>query len=357
MPVAKWPDPDEPLTIVTKELRKWANALLQRRAAERSRSQLETQASRSADAGLNLTLYFARARAKWEAVDLTALAQGTLDEEIHPTLAQVFIPQDCRRARPPQDVLLDWLREQGLDPEREEAQRDLLRKRWDREERLSALDLLASDDARHLVLLGAPGSGKSSLARFVLLELLRAMPPDELRAWRRLLDGHIPFLVELRDLIALDAPGKRCSIPAYLADMGSRLGFGFTAEGVEAQVRDHPCLLIVDGLDEIFDPVRRRDIGQEIVGLATRFPATRILVTSRIAGFEAALFEQAGFAIATLDELSDDQVESFARAWFDLAFPGDPSAAERKRTDLLETVARRPQLRAIAGNPLSRLSR
>ena len=248
-------------------------------------------------------------------------------------------------------MLRDWLVEQGLDPDREEAQRDRLLRRWQQEQRLPALDLLARDDARRLVLLGDPGAGKSSLARFVLLELLRPRAADA-PAWRRALDGHVPFLVELRDLIALDAPGQRCPIPRYLADQGSRLGFGFTAEAADRQLREGRSLLIVDGLDEIFDQARRRDAVQEIVGLETRYPNARVLVTSRIPGFDADPFERAGFAIATLDDLSEEQVATFAERWFDLAFPGDPGAAERARADLLETVGRRPQLKALAGNPL-----
>ena len=37
-----------------------------------------------------------------------------------------------------------------------------------------------------------------------------------------------------------------------------------------------------------------------------------------------AVLERAGFAIATLDDLSEEQVRTFAQKWFDLAFPGDP---------------------------------
>ena len=201
---SRWQNPNVPLTEITKELSAWARKRMAERAAERA----QAEDARATATGIDLALYLRRARYRWETVDLTTLAPAGPDE-VRPTLAQVFVPQDCRRARPPQTVLRDWLREQGLDPDREEAQRDLLLQRWQQERRLPALDLLAQDDARRLVLLGDPGAGKSSLARFVLLELLRP-PPADAPAWRRALDGHVPFLVELRDLIALDAPGQRC---------------------------------------------------------------------------------------------------------------------------------------------------
>ncbi len=113
-----------------------------------------------------------------------------------------------------------------------------------------------------------------------------------------------------------------------------------------------PALLIIDGLDEIFDPHRRRLMVDQIVGLATRFPQLRVLVTARIAGFDDQPFRSADFATATLVDLSPEQVAAFAQHWFGLVFPGDPAAAERARDDLLQTVRRRPQLRALAGNPM-----
>src|SRR3954452_24863828 len=237
VPVAKWQDPDEPLTDITKELGARAKQIAAERAAARAEAESATQAARSAATGLDLALYLKRARYRWETVDLTTLAPAGPDE-VRPTLARVFVPQDCRRARPPQAVLRDWLIEQGLDPDREEAQRDLLQERWNQEQRLPALDLLARDDARRLVLLGDPGAGKSSLARFVLLELLHPMPAGGGPKWRRALGGYVPFLVELRDMIALDVPGQPCPIPRYLADLGTRLGFGFTAEAVQRQLRE-----------------------------------------------------------------------------------------------------------------------
>ena len=288
--VSQWEDEDVVFTRVAERIGEVIDHVKAKKAAAvQTQQELEALEARSAATGIDLALYLKRARKKWEAIDLTALATpGAVDEDARPTLGQLFVPQDCRRARPPQTVLKDWLREQGLDPEGEEAQRELLPSRWEQEQRVPALDLLGREDAPRLVLLGDPGSGKSSLARYVLLELLRPPVEDEARPWRQALDGYVPFLVELRDLVARDAPGWPCAIPAYLADLGSRLGFGFSAEAAQKQLRDGRSLLIVDGLDEIFDPARRRDLVEEIVGLETLYPSARILVTSRIAGFEAA---------------------------------------------------------------------
>ena len=91
---------------------------------------------------------------------------------------------------------------------------------------------------------------------------------------------------------------------------------------------------------------------EEIIGLKTRFPKSRVLVTSRIAGFDAHPFESAGFEIATLDDLSETQIKVFAETWFALAFPDGGDMAQTASEDLLQAVSSRPQLTVLAGNPM-----
>jgi hypothetical protein len=304
---------------------------------------------------IDLITYAKRCRKRWEAVDLSALAApGALDGDVElPKLSQVFIPQACRRSRPAVSLPRDYLERQGLDPDEEERLLAELQERWMRQERLPALELLARPDASKLVLLGDPGAGKSSLTRFVLLQLLDPLAQsgsdDE---WRQTLAGTWPVLVELRDLLAREAENLCSNLVDYLAYAGETQGFGFDRAALEAQLRDRPSLIIVDGLDEIFSLPRRRAMVEEIVGLESRFPRARVLVTSRIAGFDARSFEAAGFTLATLDDLDTEQIRLFAETWFGLAFPGDPEKAGRARGDLLEALERRPQLAVLAGNPL-----
>jgi hypothetical protein len=92
------------------------------------------------------------------------------------------------------------------------------------------LDLIGQDQARCAVVLGDPGAGKSSLVRYLLLRLLEFPGTDAAAAaaaWRRPLEGRLPFLVELRDLIAREAEGKCADFLSYLAYLGEQQGLGF----------------------------------------------------------------------------------------------------------------------------------
>lgn len=304
--------------------------------------------------GINLDIYVQRCRKRWEVVDLSTLAApGALDGDVEPPrLSQLFIPQDCRRSRPAVSLPRDYLEKQGLDPDDEERLQDELYKRWMQQERLPALELLARDDARKLVMLGDPGAGKSSLTRYVLLRLLEPSPVGKGEEWRLALEGIWPVLVELRDLLARETKSGDTDLLSYLAHTGETQGFGFDRAALEAQLLNRPSLIVVDGLDEIFSVQRRRAMVEEIVGLESRFPRVRVLVTSRIAGFDARPFEAAGFTLATLDELNEEQIQLFAQTWFGLAFPAEPEKAARARGDLLGSLERRPQLAVLAGNPL-----
>jgi hypothetical protein len=273
-----------------------------------------------------------------------------VDADVAIRLADVFVPQFARRSRPPVSLPRDYLEKQGLDPTIEAMRVEQIASSWERLPPISALDLAVECREQHLILLGDPGAGKSALARYVLLNLLN--DAETTGSPFAALTGHLPFLVELRDFVLREAEGRCADLAGYLAYFGRELGFGFDTKSLEEQFIQRPSLLIVDGLDEIFDPKRRRLMVDQIIGLAARYPKICLLVTSRVAGFDDSPFRAAEFSVATLIDLTAEQIESFASAWFTIVFPGDPSAATRARDDLLDAVRRRPQLRTLAGNPM-----
>lgn len=76
------------------------------------------------------------------------------------------------------------------------------------------------------------------------------------------------------------------------------------------------ALVIFDGLDEIVEPVRRRQMRDNIESFCSRFPATRVLVTSREIGYEQASLDDDAFESFRLAEFSSEQIADYARKWF-----------------------------------------
>ncbi|MEH0549062.1 HEAT repeat domain-containing protein [Streptomyces sp. B21-105] len=215
-----------------------------------------------------------------------------------------------------------------------------------------AFQVLAQEDARRIVLLGDPGHGKSTLARYLALTLADAMDKDhEVDADLAPLAGALPLLVELG---AYADPQWRTGT---LLDLVDRLhhtqGPGLPKDVLDAYLRTGGrAVLIFDGLDEVFDPRLREEVTGEIAGLAERYPSARLVVTSRIVDYQHAVLEREGFRVHVLRDFDRVRIDAFVTLWYRSAFPEQPAEAARLRERLRAAVDDTPAAAELAGNPL-----
>jgi hypothetical protein len=205
----------------------------------------------------DLNQYTRAVRQRYQTLDLSALAPAGRDDPDERTkLRDVFVPQAARRSRLPQSLPRDYLVRHGIDLDEEAAQARLLSEAWGQAKREPILDLIAADDAKHCVILGDPGAGKSVITRYLLLSLLdEDLPaPADRAAWRERLGGRLPFLIELREFIAREDEEKCDGFLGYLHYLGVHQGFGLNVTELHQSLHDKPSLVMFDGLDEIFDP-------------------------------------------------------------------------------------------------------
>ena len=251
----------------------------------------------------------------------------------------------------------------------------------DREmKRLSALAQL--DRHPRLVLLGEPGSGKSTFVNFVALclagealgredtnlALLTTPLPTERESrdeepqpqpWRH--DSLLPVCVVLRDFAArgLPPPGEPASAEHLwrflVAELEAAALDGY-ADHLARDLLKEGGLLLLDGLDEVPEAGRRREqIRQAIQDFCATFGRCRILVTSRTYAYQKQDWRLPGFAEAVLAPFSTGQIRHFVERWYThmATVRGLNADDAQGRAELLKrAILNSDRLRGLAERPL-----
>ncbi len=78
------------------------------------------------------------------------------------------------------------------------------------------------------------------------------------------------------------------------------------------------AVLVLDGLDESTDPLRRIDLVKAINSISSMFPLLSLLVTSREVGYDRAPVDVRIFTRVALTEFELDQAKAYVERWFSL---------------------------------------
>jgi len=249
-----------------------------------------------------------------------------------------------------------------------------------REQRLSALAQL--DQHSHLVLMGDPGSGKSTFVNYVALclagealgnqqvnlhSLTAPLPKGdgedekERQPWRH--EALLPLRVVLRDFAARGLPNSHQPMtPSCLWDfIEAELKVAQLAEfapHLRAALRDGEALLLLDGLDEVPEANQRRaQIKKAIICFTEAFPRCRVLVTSRTYAYQKAEWKLPDFseAVLVLAPFSDGQIKRFVTSWYaHLATQRhlNEQDAQGRAQLLQQAINRNERLQELAERPL-----
>jgi cellulose synthase operon protein C len=179
---------------------------------------------------------------------------------------------------------------------------------------------------RHLVVIGGPGQGKSTLT----LQLVHRLARDWLVANNSSAGNHrgpvglVPVRVTGRGLAgAIHHPWLRALCNAARNELGGHLDLeaDFLSDRLKEPVGGTPWLIVIDGLDEAVEP-RRRDKLVAVLSarLAEATPSHRLLVTSRPLhpSEMARLRGDAGVSevgVYELEPFNAAALQDFARRW------------------------------------------
>ena len=244
---------------------------------------------------------------------------------------------------------------------------------------LGAASLLLDSDfqqAEPLVLLeGAPGQGKSTIAQYIC-QVHRMRILDRQyggNANQAHIDSslRLPFKVELRDFASWlsggnifdsvsgvnpsDASPK--SLEGFLAAAirYASGGSDFTVSDLQATLNSSPTLIVLDGLDEVAEIRQRERVVEEITSAVPRLSAIaaslQVVVTSRPTPFmNSSVLPKRTFSTYSLESLSRPLIIEYADRWL-RSRPIDEAEANDVR-QILNTKLDEPHLRDLARNPM-----
>jgi predicted NACHT family NTPase len=208
----------------------------------------------------------------------------------------------------------------------------------------SVLDIVYDNqNYNYVVILGDPGSGKSTLLQYIALNWAR-LPAEAIH------EQPIPLLIELRTYVRNQDEGHcKTFLEFFHQSPGSVCHLN--QHQLDKKLKDGKAVVMFDGLDEIFEEGKRKDIITGIHRFTNDYPDVRVIVTSRVIGYKPQRLRDAGFRHFILQDLEPEQIKGFIDQWHKLTFK-DEADKVRKRERLQKAVDTSSAIRELAGNPL-----
>ncbi|MFE3194063.1 NACHT domain-containing protein [Nocardia sp. NPDC059240] len=235
------------------------------------------------------------------------------------------------------------------------------------------LEMSGGSSGSRIVLEGAPGQGKSTLAQFVCQihrakflgrsEFLNRVPSTykvtafrlpikiDLRDFSKFLEGKNPFDV------GESSKQRTRSLEGFIGDLIDYGSGGVTLETHEVQqiLTKAPVLLFLDGLDEVADIAIRRKVvkltGESLTRLHEFGADLQVIVTSRPSVFgKVNNFKRYGFLDSTLTSLDNRRIKQYADKWIS-ARKLKPAESDEIRQILSEKL-KLEHFRELTKNPM-----
>ncbi|MEU7822466.1 SUMF1/EgtB/PvdO family nonheme iron enzyme [Catellatospora sp. NPDC049133] len=225
---------------------------------------------------------------------------------------------------------------------------------------ISVTDMIATE--QQLVLMGDPGAGKSTAARYVALCLASAELDPTLNGGLGLIGlgsgwthgPMTPIYVDLREFAARGEQSDEFAGLQLLKYMlkAIEINYGELVPEFRRRLFLGKCFVVLDGMDEVPQAKRRRlDVLASIRSFSQEFADCRILVTTRTYAFRSQDWKLSGFAEAEIAPFETRQIDAYIDRWYTALARRRPELGGRQ-VSLKRAIAQRQDLGYLAQRPL-----
>ncbi|MDM3861913.1 MAG: tetratricopeptide repeat protein [Aphanizomenon gracile PMC644.10] len=224
------------------------------------------------------------------------------------------------------------------------------------------------------VILGAPGAGKTTLLRYLALHFATAKRDDQEtviggEAKEDLGKTLLPIFFRIADYAEKLKQQPNLTLTEYLRQFYRQWEAHFQTQGKMGTevaaflldaMRQGKCLILLDGLDEVFDQESRRQIVESINQFVNDFSNNKYVITSRIAGYRDVQLSSR-FAEYMIEDMSSEKVEQFLHRWcrtVEKAQQPDANEEQIERkgneqaANILNAVQENEGVKRLTANPL-----
>jgi tetratricopeptide (TPR) repeat protein len=227
---------------------------------------------------------------------------------------------------------------------------------------------------QYSVILGAPGAGKTTLLRYLAFHFAKSNRDDQETVVlsdrnEELGKTLLPIFLRIAEYAERLKQQPELTLTEYLQQSYRHWETYFSTdeklrrEMVEFllyRISQGQCLILLDGLDEVFDQESRKQIVLNINKFVDQFFNNKFVVTSRIAGYRDVRLSDR-FAEFTIEDMDTEQVERFLSRWCQTIDKAQqPDAAEEQwikkgneQTQLIiQAIADNEGVKRLTANPL-----
>ncbi len=217
---------------------------------------------------------------------------------------------------------------------------------------------------KRLVVVGDPGSGKTTFLRWVswVVSGDRLDETDDAAKERLgLSKPYLPVWVRIADWLdhinSAKKQDQKCPtnrdsatwLPHFLGSSSEDANQGLDAHWFTGKLKKGEVLVLLDGLDEAPDERQREWALRLIRSVAKAYAECPLVVTSRPVAY-ADRTVLPGFELSRIEPLGDEAVTTFLTRWSQALFKDNTAGADKHRKDLLAALHARPNIRRLARN-------